>query len=259
MTKKRNWEEKSREICCAPRLGLQFQWRIISRRFLTTRELFLRRKDLLWRSLSLSQEERNTGPAPLKEGKADIRVYLLDELLFYFAVIENQGSRRLSIILGGSSTFVPHPAGQSDFKNFRVSRSRLRNVSPGEGSLAERKKTRRRGRGRGRGRRRRKRSGSNSLRFISTKRKFEKNSLVNPPRWCFFSAIGNLHRSINESFPHSLLVLCNLMKLERATGLGGSEGDRGKLTQRNYPNTVYEACHSFQSSILDISLVILAK
>lgn len=42
-----------------------------------------------------------------------------DELLFYFSVIENQGARRLSIILEGARPLFP--AGQSDFKNFRVS------------------------------------------------------------------------------------------------------------------------------------------
>lgn len=53
------------------------------------------------------------------EGKADIRVYLLDELLFYFAIIENQGARRLSIILRGARPLSREE--QSDFKNFRVS------------------------------------------------------------------------------------------------------------------------------------------
>lgn len=61
-------------------------------------------------------DERNS---QLREGKTDIRVYLLDELLFYFAIIENQGARRLSIILRGARPLSREE--QSDFKNFRVS------------------------------------------------------------------------------------------------------------------------------------------
>lgn len=76
---------------------------------------FARGKNAAFPLLGATRGRRETGRR--EEGKpiSESR----DELLFYFSVIENQGARRLSIILEGGRPLFP--AGQSDFKNFRVS------------------------------------------------------------------------------------------------------------------------------------------